>query len=65
MKKVAVITPAYNRLHLLDRLYNSLANQECQDFTWYFIDDGSEEDLGGYIAQKISERERERERAVS
>jgi len=55
LKKVSIITPAYNRLDLLDRLYKSLTNQESKDFVWYFIDDGSGENLEEYINSKFNE----------
>lgn len=38
---VTVFTPTYNRAHLLPRLYNSLKQQDCKDFEWLVIDDGS------------------------
>jgi glycosyltransferase involved in cell wall biosynthesis len=44
MKKITIFTPAYNRSHLLDRLYKSLKEQTCNDFNWLIIDDGSSDD---------------------
>ncbi len=44
MKKLAIITPNYNRSQLLKRLYESLKVQTCNDFIWYIIDDGSKDD---------------------
>lgn len=41
MKTLTVFTPAFNRAHLLPRLYESLKNQTLQDFVWLVIDDGS------------------------
>jgi len=41
MKKVTVFTPAYNRVGLLPRLYESLCRQTSDDFLWLIIDDGS------------------------
>ncbi|SDE87840.1 glycosyltransferase family 2 protein [Epilithonimonas hungarica] len=41
MKQLTVFTPAYNRGHLLPRLYESLINQTNQDFVWLIVDDGS------------------------
>jgi Glycosyltransferases involved in cell wall biogenesis len=38
---LTVITPAYNRASLLERLYNSLKGQNFTDFEWIIIDDGS------------------------
>lgn len=40
-KTVALLTPTYNRAHLLPRLYESLNAQTDKGFTWYIIDDGS------------------------
>lgn len=39
--KLTIITPTYNRIDLLPRLIDSLANQSCKDFEWLVIDDGS------------------------
>lgn len=41
LKTLTIFTPAYNRAHLLHRLYESLKNQTCQDFCWLIVDDGS------------------------
>lgn len=41
MKTLTVFTPAYNRAHLLPRLYESLKRQTLKDFEWLIIDDGS------------------------
>ena len=42
MKKILTIfTPAYNRAHTLPRTYESLRRQDCKDFVWLIIDDGS------------------------
>lgn len=38
---LTVFTPAYNRAHTLHRTYQSLVNQDCKDFLWLIIDDGS------------------------
>jgi glycosyltransferase involved in cell wall biosynthesis len=38
---VTVITPTYNRAHLLPRLYESLQAQTFTGFEWLVIDDGS------------------------
>ena len=42
--KVTVFTPAYNRRHLLNRLFDSLLNQTSFDFEWVVVDDGSTDD---------------------
>lgn len=41
MNTLAVITPTYNRGHLLSIAYKSLERQTNKDFVWYVIDDGS------------------------
>lgn len=38
---LTVFTPAYNRAHTLLRTYKSLLDQDCKDFIWLIIDDGS------------------------
>lgn len=38
---IAVFTPTYNRAHTLERLYQSLLKQDCYDFEWLVINDGS------------------------
>ena len=38
---ITVFTPAYNRAHLLPRLFESLCKQTYKDFEWVIVDDGS------------------------
>ena len=38
---LTVFTPAYNRAHTLSRTYESMLNQNCKQFIWLVIDDGS------------------------
>lgn len=38
---LTVFTPAYNRAHTLPRTYESLCIQNCKDFVWLIVDDGS------------------------
>lgn len=38
---LSIITPTYNRAHLLHRCYESLVNQTDKDFEWIIVDDGS------------------------
>lgn len=38
---VAILTPSYNRVETLERLYQSLIGQSCQNFSWLIVDDGS------------------------
>jgi glycosyltransferase involved in cell wall biosynthesis len=37
----SIITPTFNRGHLLPRIWESLKNQAFRDFEWIIIDDGS------------------------
>lgn len=41
MAVLTVFTPTYNRAHTLGRTYESLQKQDCKDFIWLIIDDGS------------------------
>lgn len=41
MPVLTVFTPTYNRAHKLERTYESLCRQDCKDFVWLIIDDGS------------------------
>ncbi len=41
MVSLTVFTPAYNRVDLLPRCFESMKRQTSKDFTWMIIDDGS------------------------
>ena len=41
MVTLTVFTPAYNRAHTIGRTYESLCRQNCKDFLWLVVDDGS------------------------
>jgi len=41
MALLTVFTPTYNRASTLPRTYQSLCEQECKDFIWLIVDDGS------------------------
>ena len=56
MKTLTVFTPAYNRAHLLPRLYESLCRQTCDDFEWLIVDDGSSDNTKELVAQWITEQ---------
>lgn len=47
--KITVFTPAYNRAHTLPRTYQSLVEQDCKDFIWLVIDDGSVDDTADLV----------------
>ena len=55
MKTLTVFTPAYNRAHLLPRLYESLCRQTSDDFEWLIIDDGSSDNTNELVDQWILE----------
>ncbi|MEQ1369127.1 glycosyltransferase family 2 protein [Acinetobacter schindleri] len=52
-----VITPAFNRAHLLPRLYISLVKQIYKEFTWIIVDDGSSDNtqqvVDGFIEENL------------
>lgn len=48
-KLVTIFTPTYNRAYTLERLYNSLVNQNDNDFEWIVIDDGSTDNTAEVI----------------
>lgn len=41
MVTLSILTPTYNRVKLLSRLYESLLRQKNKDFEWIVVDDGS------------------------
>jgi glycosyltransferase involved in cell wall biosynthesis len=49
-----IATPVYNRAELLPRLYQSLVNNcsEQLSFEWLLVDDGSTDDIEGFINKK-------------
>lgn len=48
---IAVLTPTYNRAHLLPRLYESLIAQSGRGFTWLIVDDGSTDGTRELVAR--------------
>lgn len=46
---ITVFTPAYNRAHLLPKVYESLCKQTFRDFEWLIVDDGSKDDTKNLI----------------
>lgn len=56
MKSLTVFTPAYNRAHLLPRLYESLKRQTVADFVWLVIDDGSADHTRALVDSYIQEK---------
>lgn len=54
-KRITVFTPSYNRAYCLDKLYQSLVGQTCQDFVWLIIDDGSTDNTRELVSGWIDE----------
>lgn len=52
---LTILTPTYNRKHLLPKLYNSLAYQTNNQFKWMIVDDGSEDGTESLIYKYKSE----------
>ena len=50
---LTVFTPAYNRAHTLSRTYQSLQEQDCKEFIWLIIDDGSTDNTEQLVNQWI------------
>ena len=51
MNNITILTPAYNRGNLLEKLYKSLCAQESKDFEWLIVDDGSIDDTCERVEQ--------------
>lgn len=53
MKKpiLTVFTPAYNRAHTLPRTYASMQRQDCKDFIWLIVDDGSSDNTADLVKE--------------
>ena len=51
MPLLTIFTPAYNRAHTLPRTYQSLLAQDCKDFIWLIVDDGSTDDTSVLVEQ--------------
>jgi glycosyltransferase involved in cell wall biosynthesis len=51
MAILTVFTPAYNRAYTLPRTYKSLLAQDCKDFIWLIVDDGSTDNTKELVRQ--------------
>ncbi len=49
MVLLTIFTPAYNRAHTLGRTYESLCAQDCKDFLWLIVDDGSADNTADLV----------------
>lgn len=52
---ITVLTPAYNRKYIINRLYESLKRQTFKNFEWLVVDDGSIDETEELINQYIEE----------
>ena len=48
---MTIFTPAYNRAHTIGRTYESLKKQNCKEFIWLIIDDGSTDNTSELVEQ--------------
>ena len=48
---LTIFTPAYNRAHTIGRTYESLKKQNCKEFIWLIIDDGSTDNTSELVEQ--------------
>ncbi|MXY40115.1 MAG: glycosyltransferase family 2 protein [Rhodospirillaceae bacterium] len=48
---VSVLTPTFNRAHVLHRAYLSLQRQKMRNFEWVVVDDGSSDDTPALLAR--------------
>lgn len=48
---LTVFTPTYNRRHTLSRTYESLCRQDCKEFIWLIVDDGSTDQTEELVRQ--------------
>ena len=55
MNLVTVLTPTYNRIETLPKLYNSLCAQTNKNFKWLVVDDGSQDGTKEFINKISSE----------
>lgn len=53
--KYTVMTPTYNRAHLLPRLYEALKKQTLKDFEWIIVDDGSTDNTKDVVSSFMKE----------
>lgn len=49
--RLTIFTPAYNRAHTLPRTYRSLCDQDCKDFIWLIVDDGSTDETAELVKE--------------
>lgn len=53
---ITIFTPTYNRANRLHRVYDSLTKQNCYDFEWLIIDDGSADNTENIVQSFLDEK---------
>ena len=53
---ITIFTPTYNRADKLHRVYDSLTKQNCYDFEWLIIDDGSSDNTENVVQLFLDEK---------
>ena len=53
---ITILTPTYNRGHLLGKLYQSLVKQDFEDFEWVIVDDGSSDSTTDIVDKFIQDK---------
>ena len=53
--KLTILTPTYNRVEVLPNLYESLKRQNCKEFEWVIVDDGSNDNTKNLVERWLSE----------
>lgn len=49
IKRITIFTPTYNRAYILPQLYETLCGQQCSDFVWLIVDDGSSDATASFV----------------
>ena len=52
---ITVFTPTYNRMQLIENLYQSLSAQSATNFEWLVVDDGSTDDTEKYFSELLAQ----------
>src|SRR4051794_33246695 len=55
MATLTVFTPTYNRAYTLHKCYESLKRQNCKDFVWLIVDDGSTDNTKELVSNWIAD----------
>lgn len=56
MPLITIFTPTYNRAYILPKLYNSLLNQDSNNFEWLIVDDGSTDETRVLVDRWVLEQ---------